>query len=146
MADDHNGLIRCVGAIIHDDRGRLLLVRRATDPGRGRWSLPGGRVERDESDAQALRRELLEEVGLPVRVGDLVGSVRRAAPGRGIYEIFDYRCAVDGAVGAALGTAFRLRPGDDAADARWVSAAEFHMLPVVNGLTDALAAWSALPA
>jgi 8-oxo-dGTP diphosphatase len=94
-------------------------------------------VEPGESDAQALRRELLEEVGLRVRVGDLMGSVRRAAPGQGTYEIFDYRCSVTDMT--------PLRPGDDAADARWVSAADYRALPVVDGLTDTLAAWSALP-
>ncbi|MGH3991870.1 MAG: NUDIX hydrolase [Pseudonocardiaceae bacterium] len=137
MSGHPSRLIRCVGAVIHDENGRLLLVRRATEPGRGRWSLPGGRVEPGESDADALRRELVEEVGLRVRVGELVGSVRRAAPGGHTFEIFDYRCApLDGAA---------LRPGDDAADARWVSAAEYHALRVVDGLTDTLAAWSVLP-
>jgi len=37
------------------------------------------------------------------------------------------------------------RPGDDAMDARWVTAAEYHALPLVDGLTDALTEWSALP-
>ena len=98
-------------------------------------------MEPGESDAQALRRELLEEVGLPVRVGELVGSVRRAAPGRGTYVIFDYRCAVpDDAPGGRS-----LRPGDDAAEARWVSAAEYARLPVVDGLTETLAEWAVLP-
>ncbi|HEY3259056.1 MAG TPA: NUDIX domain-containing protein [Pseudonocardiaceae bacterium] len=129
-------LIRCVGAVVHDDHGRLLLVRRATEPGRGLWSLPGGRVEPGESDEAALRRELQEEVGLAVRVGPLVGSVLRAAP-RGTYEIFDYRCAVVGDTA--------LRPGDDAADARWVSAADYRALPLVEGLTETLEGWSVLP-
>jgi ADP-ribose pyrophosphatase YjhB (NUDIX family) len=94
-------------------------------------------VEPGETDDVALRRELLEETGLAVLVGPLVGSVRRPAPGGGTFEIFDYRCTVDG--GAAV------RAGDDAAQARWVSAAEYHALPLVDGLTDALSAWSVLP-
>jgi len=137
VTDLSDRLIRCVGAVIHDDDGRLLLVQRATEPGRGRWSLPGGRVEPGESDATALRRELIEEVGLAVRVGELAGSVRRAAPRGGTFEIFDYRCTVVDDT--------ELLPGDDAADARWVSAADFRTLPLVDGLTDCLAAWSALP-
>jgi 8-oxo-dGTP diphosphatase len=94
-------------------------------------------VERDESDTGALRRELIEETGLSVDVGALVGSVLRAAPGGGTFEILDYRCEVIGDG--------EPRPGDDAMDARWVTAAEYHALPLVDGLTDALTEWSALP-
>jgi 8-oxo-dGTP diphosphatase len=129
-------LIRCVGAIIHDDTGRLLLVRRATEPGRGRWSLPGGRVESGESDAAALRREVLEETGLLVEVGPLLGAVRRPSPSGDVYDIYDYRCLPRGSV---------LTPGDDASDACWASAADYEGLPLVDGLTDALSEWSALP-
>lgn len=94
-------------------------------------------MEPGETDATALRREILEETGLDVLVGALVGSVRRPAPGGGTFEIFDYRCTVAGATA--------LRPGDDAAQARWVSAAEYPALPLVDGLTDALTAWAVLP-
>lgn len=138
MRSDLKPPIRCVGAIVHDNNGRLLLIRRATDPGRGRWSLPGGRVKPGESDVSALRREMLEETGLVVRVGELVGSVRRAAPGGGTFEIFDYRCTVAGST--------QLRPGDDAADARWVRANDYQTLPMVDGLIDILTTWpAALP-
>jgi 8-oxo-dGTP diphosphatase len=137
VTDQSQRLIRCVGAVIHDEHGQLLLIRRATEPGRGRWSLPGGRVKPRESDSAALRREVLEEVGLAVRVDELVGVVRRAAPDGGTFEIFDYSCSVVGAT--------EPRPGDDAADARWVSAAEYRTLPTVDGLTDTLAGWSVLP-
>jgi 8-oxo-dGTP diphosphatase len=129
-------LIRCVGAVIHDHAGRLLLVRRATEPGRGRWSLPGGRVEPGESDAAALRREVNEETGLVVNVGPLLGSVRRPSPDGRLFDIFDYQCTA---------VATMLRPGDDASDARWVSAADYPALPLVDGLTEALSEWSALP-
>jgi 8-oxo-dGTP diphosphatase len=129
-------LIRCVGAVLHDERGRLLLVRRATEPGRGRWSLPGGRVEPGESDAAALRRELLEETGLDVEVGPLVGSVHVDAPGGHTFDIHDYRCTVTGGV---------LRPGDDAAEARWVTLPEYHALPTVADLTTTLDSWAVLP-
>jgi hypothetical protein len=46
MADDHNILIRCVGTVIHDDRGRLLLIRGATDLGPARDG-PAGRTGED---------------------------------------------------------------------------------------------------
>ena len=124
-------LIRCVGAVVHDAAGRLLLVRRANEPGRGQWSLPGGRVEPGESDASAVARELLEETGLEVRVGSLIGSVQR-----GPFLIFDY---------AAEAIGGELSPGDDASAAAWVTRAEFDELDLVAQLADTLAGWHALP-
>ena len=73
--------IRCVGAIITDDTGRLLLIKRGHEPEEGRWSLPGGRVRPGESDPQALVREVREETGLQVEPGRLIGEVDRPAPG-----------------------------------------------------------------
>jgi 8-oxo-dGTP diphosphatase len=133
----HVRLIRCVGAVVHDYSGRLLMVRRAAEPGRGLWSIPGGRVLPGEADADAVRREILEETGLLVEVGPLLGSVRREAPGAAVFDIHDYSARVrDGTLSA----------GDDATEARWVTAAEYALLETVEGLTEALRGWSALPA
>jgi ADP-ribose pyrophosphatase YjhB (NUDIX family) len=123
--------VRCVGGILHDATGRLLVIQRGHDPGRGLWSLPGGRVEPGETDAQAVVREMREETGLDVRPGAFVGMVVR-----GRYEIHDYACE-------ALGG--DLRAGDDAADARWVDAAAFSTLQLTEGLADTLRDWDRLP-
>lgn len=96
--------------MVLDEAGRLLLVRRRHEPGSGRWSLPGGRVQAGEDDHQAVRREVAEETGLRVEITGHVGSVRRAAPGGGVFDIHDYLCR------AGAGT---LRAGDDAGDVRW---------------------------
>src|SRR5260370_22109005 len=69
--------IPCVGAIITDHRGWLLLIRRGHDPGAGLWSLPGGRIEPGETDEQAVVREIREETGLIVVCDRLVRSVER---------------------------------------------------------------------
>ena len=60
-------------ALVADDEGRLLLVRRAHDPDRGKWDLPGGFLEEGEHPLDALRRELYEETGLEVEPLDFVG-------------------------------------------------------------------------
>ncbi len=123
--------VRCVGGLTYDADGRLLLVRRAHEPGRGRWSVPGGRVEAGEDDGAALVREMAEETGLTVVPGPLVGRVTR-----GRFAIADYACTVVGG---------ELRAGDDALDARWCDAAALAALPLVDDLVETLAAWGALP-
>ncbi|GAA1246144.1 NUDIX domain-containing protein [Prauserella halophila] len=127
--------IRCVGGIVHDAAGRLLLIRRVNDPGRDRWSLPGGRVEPGETDHAAVVRELAEETGLTVEAGALVGSITREP-----YLINDYRCGVRSG---------RLTPGDDASDARWVDHTEITRMDVHGELTDTLMdtlrEWGVLP-
>ncbi len=128
--------MRCVGGIVRDGTGRLLLVRRGRPPGEGLWSVPGGRVEPGEDDAAAVARELKEETGLDVVVGALVGSVDRPGPGGVTYEIHDYAADVTGGA---------LQAGDDASDVRWVSPADLRALPVTPGLIEALAGWEVLP-
>jgi 8-oxo-dGTP diphosphatase len=128
--------VACAGAIVVDGEGRLLLIRRGQAPGRGLWSLPGGRCEPGEDAATAAVRETYEETGLEVTAGPLVGRVERPGPGGVTYVIDDLACTVTG------GT---LRAGDDADEARWVGAAELATLPVTDGLLDALSGWGVLP-
>jgi ADP-ribose pyrophosphatase YjhB (NUDIX family) len=130
-----SSVISCVGAVIRDGQGRLLLIKRGHPPGLGLWSLPGGRVEPGETDQAALRREMREETGLFIEAGALIGAVRRPAADGGIYDIRDYAATVTG------GT---LRPGDDAADARWVAAGDLTALPLTDGLLEILARWGVL--
>ena len=127
--------IRCVGAIITDDAGRLLLIQRGHEPEAGRWSLPGGRVRPGESDPQAVVREVHEETGLWVEPGRLVGAVERPAPAGAVFDIYDYAASVSGG---------QLAAGDDAADARWVHPSEIDRLELTSGLAGTLAGWGVL--
>ncbi|WP_409492776.1 NUDIX hydrolase [Amycolatopsis sp. cmx-11-12] len=127
--------VRCVGGIVHDEHGRILLIRRANEPGRGLWSVPGGRVEPGETDEVAVIREMREETGLDVMPGTYVGNARR-----GRYDIHDYACTVSG------GT---LRAGDDADDARWIDAVTLIELDEQGRLAELLFVtlrdWGVLP-
>jgi 8-oxo-dGTP diphosphatase len=128
--------VRCVGAVVRDERGRLLLIRRGHPPGEGLWSVPGGRVEPGESDVVAVARELWEETGLRTEVGELIAVVVRPGPGDVVYDIYEY---------AATPVGGTLRPGDDASDVRWVDESELRALPITPGLLEALTDWGVLP-
>lgn len=120
----------CAGAVVVDDDGRLLLVRRGHAPFAGSWSLPSGRAEPGESARQAARREVAEETGLDVVVEDLLGVVYREHPPAGVrYEILDFTCTV------VAGTP---RAGDDADDLGWFSPDEVAELATSPGLLAAL--------
>jgi ADP-ribose pyrophosphatase YjhB (NUDIX family) len=60
-----------------DDEGRVILLRRGFDPGRGRWTFPGGFVDLGESVEAAAHRETDEELGMAVELGPLVGVYSR---------------------------------------------------------------------
>jgi 8-oxo-dGTP diphosphatase len=95
--------------------GRTLLIRRGSAPLQGQWSIPGGMLELSESIAEGVRRELAEETGLDVRVGDLIEVFERIVPGEGgrtryHFVILDYLCELVGGVA---------RAGSDVTDVAW---------------------------
>ena len=109
-----------VGAVVLDDDNRVLLVKRAHEPLKGEWSLPGGAVELGETLEAAVLREILEETGLIIDIGAVVEifeRVDRTPDDRVQYHfvIVDYVCY------ARAGSPVR---GSDAADVRWVTRAE----------------------
>ena len=65
--------VPAVSALVVDGDRRVLLARRAYEPDAGLWDTPGGFLEEGEDPAAGLRRELLEETGLTVEIGDFVG-------------------------------------------------------------------------
>jgi 8-oxo-dGTP diphosphatase len=132
--------IPCVGAVIRDDAGRLLMILRGHDPGRGLWSIPGGRIEPGETPQQALVREVREETGLTVSCGPLLGTAELPGLNGAIVDIRDYQAFL------APDSAAVVTAGDDAADARWVSDAEAAAMDergeVTRGLLTTLRAWT----
>ena len=125
-----------VGAVILDG-GRVLLVKRGQAPSLGKWSIPGGLVHLGESIADAVRREVLEECGVRVRVLDLCGVIDRVrhAPADGAadarvhyhYVIIDYLAAIESG---------EPRAGSDAAEVRWVPIDEVEAYDTTDGLAD----------
>jgi len=63
------------GVVLLGDRA--VLIRRGNPPRQGEWSIPGGKLELGETLAEGVRRELLEEIGLAVEVGDLIEAFER---------------------------------------------------------------------
>ena len=109
-----------VGAVIWNEKNEIVLIRRGTEPRRGEWSIPGGRLEWGESRQDALVREVREETSLAVEIMtliDVVDFITRDASGavRAHYVLIDF---------AARHVSGDLCAGTDAAEARWVPYAE----------------------
>ena len=105
------------GVIISSDRA--LLIRRGSEPLKGEWSIPGGRLERGETIAEGVVRELREETGLDVRVLSLIEVFERIFPDEAAsgpaapryhFVILDYLCE------AFTGEP---RPGSDVTELAW---------------------------
>jgi 8-oxo-dGTP diphosphatase len=114
-----------VGAVVLNEFGRVLLVKRGSEPMKGRWSIPGGLLDLGETLVEGVRREIAEETGLSVQPEGIVEVVDRiywderdGAPAlvRYHYVIVDYWCSVLGG---------EARPASDAADLSWASRHEW---------------------
>lgn len=104
-------------------QGAALIVRRATEPLKGQWSIPGGAVELGETLRVAVAREVLEETGLIVEVGPVLdvfdsihaGDSTRGGPPRFHYVLIDFLCHLRGG---------QLRAATDVSEACWTTAEE----------------------
>lgn len=118
-----------VGAIV-TKAGKVLLVRRATEPSRNLWSLPGGAVGLGEGLKDAVAREVKEECGIDVEVGEVVEVLDRIYTDqqgrvRYHYVIIDF---------LASWRRGRLRAASDISEARWVDPKAIGNLPLTGGL------------
>jgi len=94
------------------DGGKILLVKRGREPEKGKWAVPGGHMERDETAEEACVREVKEETGLEVRIVKLIGVF--SSPSRDPIRqtvASAYLCVPAGSTEA--------KGGDDAAEAKW---------------------------
>ena len=119
------------GAIFRDDK--VLLVRRARSPGKGFYSLPGGRVEFGESLHTALHREVDEETGLRIEIVAFTGwrEVLPTASGGGHYLIVSF---------AARWSAGEPVLNDEHDDFKWLAPDGLSDLKLTGGLQDVIAA------
>jgi|SRR6516162_706505 mutator protein MutT len=120
-----------VGAVIVDG-DRALLVRRATEPLKGEWSIPGGAVELGETLQDAVRREALEETGIaaePGQVLEVFDSIFDDELGRVQYHyvLIDYLCRPISGEARASG---------DVSEVKWVSQAELPRLTLRNSIAE----------
>ena len=111
-----------------DGSGRVLIVKRANEPLKGEWSLPGGGVDVGETLVDAIRREVREETGVEIEVGaivDVLDRIRRDADGRVRfhYVLVDFVCRPCGG---------SLQCATDAADAAWADRSDLHRYGVAD--------------
>jgi 8-oxo-dGTP diphosphatase len=108
-----------VAAVIRDRAGRVLLARRPA--GRhmaGLWEFPGGKVHDGEAPAAALERELAEELGLEITVGDPITFATHEEPGLRILLLF-YESTISSGEPRAR----------EAQEIAWVTPAELYRYP-----------------
>lgn len=115
-----------VGAVVLDEGGRVLLVKRANEPLKGEWSLPGGAVDVGETLDHAIRREVKEETSVEIDVGpivDVLDRIRYDEDGRVRfhYVLVDFLCRPCGGA---------LQCATDAEDAAWADAADLRRYQV----------------
>ncbi|PWH12082.1 MAG: DNA mismatch repair protein MutT [Anaerolineae bacterium] len=101
---------KVAAAVLVEQDGRVLLVRRVNEPFRGLWTLPAGFVNADEDPAEAAARECLEETGLEVALSGIIEIRHGREHARGADFVIFYRGQVIGGI---------LQAGDDADAAAW---------------------------
>ena len=85
---------KVAAAVLVEQDGRVLLIRRAKDPFRGLWTLPAGFVDAEEDPARAAERECLEETGLSVLVTAVMDVIAGLEHLRGANMIIFYRAEI----------------------------------------------------
>ena len=119
-----------VGAVVIYD-GRILLVKRGREPGKGLWAVPGGKVHLGETLRGAVEREVREETGLRVDAGEVVW-VGESIGDHGHLVLIDFAATLIGG---------QLAADDDADEAAWVEldqAPAYPLTPTMYELIEGL--------
>ncbi len=111
-------LVAVGGVIINGNK--VLLVKRAHPPNKDMWAIPGGKLEYGETLEDAVKREMLEETNLQVKIVNLLSLIQMIKEGFH-YVILDFLCEVTGG---------DLKPASDAADAKFFSIDEIKNLDI----------------
>jgi ADP-ribose pyrophosphatase len=114
----------CVGAIVVID-GKILLIKRGTEPELGKWSIPGGRVITGESLETAVKRELYEETGLKGECKSFVGWAE-------IITDISHKVILDFEI--AIKEETEPVPATDAIDSRWIPLSTLEHFDMAEGL------------
>jgi len=114
----------CCACIVHE--GQLLMIQRATEPSKGEWSFPGGRIELGETIFEAITREVAEEVCLQIEPQEVFQVYDWIVRDEGGQILFHYlvnyvRCRY---------LSGKLKASSDASAARWVTVSEIGELPM----------------
>ncbi len=128
--------VAVIGLVTHGSQ--VLLIRRAVDPAKGMWALPGGYMDAGEMPDAALQRELLEEVGLQVKIQALLDIFPMAgANGRSPGIVLAYQAV------PANGDAIALVCDDDVCEAGWFTSAQLPAELAFESTQTLLALWRA---
>jgi 8-oxo-dGTP diphosphatase len=114
-----------VGAVVFKDQ-KVLLVKRGRPPAEGTWAIPGGSVRLGESLQAAAEREIREETGVIIRAGEPIfvfDTIEQDDAGCVRFHYIVIDLIAEYVSGDPV-------PGDDAADARWISASDMETLEV----------------
>ena len=126
--------IVAVSGVVTNNKGEILIVRRAKSPGKGLWSLPGGAVKLGEKLINALKRELKEECNISIEIKKFLGAFDRIFLDKNEivryhYIIIDYLCQTNDK---------HIQPGSDVDNFAWISLNNINQYTYTAGVKDFL--------